>query len=312
MELFVGLVFASVFTLLFASSSLTGRRPLKKRLARLADGSRAVVAESDGRGLLPSQHESLLTKLLAPLAGKASRGDSSANVSVGRTRQRLVEAGFRHSSALTLYMGSRVALALGLPVIALLLSPAWSLDELQLVMLLCVSAGLGLVAPSYWLDRMRGRRQQQIILGLPDALDLMVVCVEAGLGVNASLARVAKEFALTNPVLSAEFELVTLEARAGKSSTEALRSLAERTGVSEVSSLVAMLVQTERFGTSIADTLRVFADSMRVQRMLRAEEQGGKAPVKMLFPTLIIFVATLVVTIGPGLMQMFAFFEEGQ
>jgi tight adherence protein C len=310
MDLVVILVFASVFTLLFASLSLTRHRPLKKRLARLADGSRAVVAESDGRGLLPSQHESLWTKLLAPLAGKAGRENSDANTSVGRTRQRLVEAGFRHSSALTLYMGSRFALALGLPVIALLLSPAWSLNEFQLVMLLCGSAGVGLVAPSYWLDRMRGRRQQQIVLGLPDALDLMVVCVEAGLGVNASLARVAKEFELTNPVLSAEFELVTLETRAGKSSTEALRSLAQRTGVSEVSSLVAMLVQTERFGTSIADTLRVFADSMRVQRMLRAEEQGGKAPVKMLFPMLIIFVATLVVTIGPGLMTLFAFFGE--
>ena len=105
---------------------------------------------------------------------------------------------------------------------------------------------------------------------------------------------------------------MTLEARAGKSSTEALRSLAERTGVSEVNSLVAMLVQTERFGTSVADTLRVFADSMRVQRMLRAEEQAGKAPLKMLFPTLIIFVATLIVTLGPGLMQMFAFFGETQ
>jgi tight adherence protein C len=308
MDLFVGLVFVSVFTLLFASFSVTRQRPVKKRLARLADGSRAVVAESDGRGLLPSQRKSLWTKLLAPLAPQADRKNASA--SVGRVRQRLVEAGLRRSSALTVYMGSRVALAFGLPVVALLLSPAWELKQFQLVLLLCGSAGVGLVAPSYWLDHMRTRRQREIVLGLPDALDLMVVCVEAGLGVNASLARVAKEFLRSNPVLSAEFELVTLEARAGKSSTQALRSLAERTGVSEVNSLVAMLVQTERFGTSVADTLRIFADGMRVQRMLRAEEQAGKAPIKMLFPTLIIFAATLIVTLGPGLMKMFAFFGE--
>jgi tight adherence protein C len=166
------------------------------------------------------------------------------------------------------------------------------------------------VAPSYWLDRARSKRQMSIILGLPDALDLMVVCVEAGLGINASLARVAREFHRSNPILSAEFELVTLEIRAGKSSTDALRALSERTGVSEVASLVAMLVQTERFGTSVADTLRVHADSLRVQRLLRAEEQAGKAPLKMMFPTLIIFIATLIVTIGPGLMQMFSFFGE--
>ena len=147
-----------------------------------------------------------------------------------------------------------------------------------------------------------------MILGLPDALDMMVVCVEAGLGINASLSRIASEFARANPILSAEFELVTLEIRAGKSSTQALRSLAERTGVSEVSSLVAMLVQTERFGTSLADTLRVQADALRVQRLQRAEELAAIAPLKMLVPTVIIFVATLLVTIGPGMLQLFEFF----
>jgi tight adherence protein C len=112
--------------------------------------------------------------------------------------------------------------------------------------------------------------------------------------------------------MAMEFELVTLEVRAGKSTTDALRSLAERTAVTEIGSLVAMLVQTERFGTSVADTLRVFADSMRTHRMLRAEEQAGKAPLKMLFPTVVIFIATLIIAIGPGLMQMFSFFDDVQ
>jgi tight adherence protein C len=181
-------------------------------------------------------------------------------------------------------------------------------DELQFMALLAVSVVVGFFGPSYWVDRKRVARQDEIIRGLPDALDLMVVCVEAGLGSNASLDRIAREFKRTNPILSAEFALVTLEIRAGKSGTEALRGLALRSGVAEVASLVAMLAQTERFGTNLADTLRVHADCLRVQRMQRAEEQAGKAPLKMMFPTLIIFAATLLVTLGPGMMKLMGFF----
>jgi tight adherence protein C len=301
MEILLVLIFAATTTLGFGAASFKNHGGVKRRLARLADGSAAPLPVSDtaGRGDLK-----WLVKLLTPFA---SRTDSA---SAGRVQRRLIEAGFRRDSAIVIYMGSRLVLALLLPVLMLLASPAWNLSELKLVVLLCCSTGVGLVAPSYWLDRARKARQMEIILGLPDALDLMVVCVEAGLGINASLARVAREFQRSNPVLSTEFELVTLEIRAGKSGTDALRALSDRTGVSEVGSLVAMLVQTERFGTSVADTLRVHADSLRVQRLLRAEEQAGKAPLKMMFPTLIIFIATLIVTIGPGLIKMFSFFKE--
>jgi tight adherence protein C len=303
MDLLLILVFgAAAAFALAATTSLSGNRGVKRRLARLADGSAAPIpvdpAEAPDR-----QH--WIVKLLAPFAARAGSGESTS-----RVRRRLVEAGYRRDSAVGLYMSSRLVLALLLPVLVLLASPAWNLSEMRLVLILCCAGGVGLVAPSYWLDKARSARQMSIILGLPDALDLMVVCVEAGLGINASLARVAREFHRTNPVLSTEFELVTLEIRAGKSSTDALRSLSERTGVSEVASLVAMLVQTERFGTSVADTLRVHAESLRVQRLLRAEEQAAKAPLKMMFPTLIIFIATLVVTIGPGMLTMFAFFGE--
>jgi tight adherence protein C len=223
-------------------------------------------------------------------------------------RRRLVEAGYRRPSAVTVYLGSRIALAVILPMIFLISSPMWNVDELQFLSLIAVSIAVGFFGPSHWIDRKRRARQEQIIRGLPDALDLMVVCVEAGLGSNASLDRISREFKRTNPILSTEFALVTLEIRAGKSGTEALRGLALRSGVAEVASLVAMLAQTERFGTNLADTLRVHADSLRVQRMQRAEEQAGKAPLKMMFPTLIIFAATLLVTLGPGMMQMMAFF----
>jgi len=301
MEIVLALVFGAAATLVFGAANLTkDQSGVKRRLARLADGSAAPIPAVEGEG----RDLKWLVKLLGPLA---ARNDSASS---SRVRRRLIEAGYRSDSAFVLYMGCRIVLAVLLPFLMLLASPAWDVSELKLVVMLCCAAGVGLVAPSHWLDRTRKKRQMEIILGLPDALDMMVVCVEAGLGINASLARVAREFQRSSPILATEFELVTLEIRAGKSGTDALRSLAERTGVSEVASLVAMLVQTERFGTSVADTLRVHADSLRVQRLLRAEEQAGKAPLKMMFPTLIIFIATLIVTIGPGLIKMFGFFKE--
>jgi len=306
MELFFVLVCGALAAIALGTTSLGANRGVKRRLARLADGSVAPIPVHARAAEPGDRRDRWLLKLFSPFASKAATTSAASS----RVRRRLVEAGYRRDSALVIYLGVRLALALVLPLLLLLASPAWNLEQLKLVVLLCCAAGVGLVVPSWWLDRARKARQLSIILGLPDALDLMVVCVEAGLGINASLARVAREFTRSNPVLSAELELVTLEIRAGKSSTDALRSLTERTGVSEVGSLVAMLVQTERFGTSVADTLRVHAESLRVQRLLRAEELAAKAPLKMMFPTLVIFIATLVVTIGPGLLKMFAFFGD--
>lgn len=309
MQLVIALVFGCVAVLILAIGSLGWRRPVKRRLVRLADGSIGDYEESEAEETLTRGGPSRLARVLAPLASFAARGDGLSNAPV---RRRLVEAGYRRPTAVTVYMGTRIALSLMLPVLVLIASPMWSLDEVQLLAVLAVAVVLGMVGPSQWVDHVRAKRQMQITLALPDALDLMVVCVEAGLGINASLNRIAKEFARTNPILSSEFELVTLETRAGKSSTDALRGLALRSGVSEVGSLVAMLVQTERFGTNLADTLRVHADSLRTQRMQRAEEQAGKAPLKMMFPTLLIFAATMLVTLGPGMLQLIGFFSEKQ
>jgi tight adherence protein C len=305
MEILLVLIFGAAFTLGVAGYSMFGADRVRRRLARLTDGSRVSVEVGDDRGLLESTKKSFWEKFFAPFAARAAR-----KAEFGSIRTRLIHAGYRRDSALSIYMGSRVLLALTLPFLVLFLISGLDITRIQMIALLCGSAAIGMVAPSFWLDRVRNARQLDVLLALPDALDLMVVCVEAGLGINASLARIASEFQRTNPTLSNEFELVNLEARAGKSTTDALRSLADRTGVTEVSSLVAMLVQTERFGTSLADTLRVHAEGLRTHRMLRAEEQAGKAPLKMLFPTLIIFIATMIVTLGPGLIQMFAFFGD--
>ncbi len=307
MELFYGLIVASVLAAGLGVASLPSRSLARGRLARLSDGTVAAIERGARQATLRAHPPGGLVRWLAPLGRRLAREERA---SARPLRRRLAEAGYRHPSALGVYLGARLGLACLFPALLLLASPAWRFSGFELLASLAASAGLGYVAPRLWLDRRRRVRQRAIVNGLPDALDLLVVCVEAGLGINASLARVARETVRSHPCLSAEFELVTLETRAGKSSTEALRSLAERTGVAEVSSLVSMLVQTERFGTCLSDTLRVHAEGMRVRRLQRAEELAAKAPLKMLFPTLFIFVATLIVTIGPGLMQLLDFFSE--
>jgi tight adherence protein C len=307
--LVIGLAVVAAVTLAAGMAALPARNSTRRRLARLADGSRVAIPQMSGEGLLAEDRGGWLLKLLKPVSRSSDKQREESD-SHTYNRQRLIEAGYRRPSAMVIYTGLRHTLAVMLPLIFFAMSPAWNLTHFQLIVLLCMAAAVGLVGPSYVLDRKRAARKMEMVLGLPDALDLMVVCVEAGLGVNMSLKRIAKEFARTHVTLAAEFELVTLEVRAGKSTTQALRSLAERTGVDEIHALVAMLVQTERFGTSLADTLRVHAESLRVQRMQRAEEMAGKAPLKMLFPTLLIFAATLMVTIGPGFMQLTAVFRE--
>ncbi|MEM7411131.1 MAG: type II secretion system F family protein [Myxococcota bacterium] len=303
MWLILALVFGSVLFLGLAVSSL-GQTAEQKRLAQLAAPESATDIE-DEEGVLTSQDKSLLARLLAPFAGDLTRRRAGVTDPLRRS---LVHAGFRQDSALANYMGGRVALALALPLLILLIPGAWGLSQFQLVGVLCLAACIGVLAPRIWLDRQVEARQKAIILALPDALDLMVVCVEAGLGVSASLARVARDFRPSYPILASEFDLAVFETRAGKSTTDALRGLAERTGVGEMNSLVSMLIQTERFGTGLADTLRVHADAMRTRRIQSAEEQANKAPLKMVFPTAFIFVAMIIIVVGPGFLQLAQYF----
>jgi tight adherence protein C len=171
--------------------------------------------------------------------------------------------------------------------------------------LLGIGAALGYVGPSFLLDKKRARRQRVIRLALPDALDLMVVCLEAGVAMGAAFGRVAREFSRTSPALCEELRLVTLEMQAGKSGADALRALSDRIGIEDVSSLVAMLIQSEKFGTSVADALRIHTDGMRIERIQRAEERAQKAAVRMLFPAAgLIFPAIMIVLMGPALIKM--------
>lgn len=168
-----------------------------------------------------------------------------------------------------------------------------------------VAAVVGFYIPSLWLQFKIGRRRRQILLGFPDALDLMVVCVEAGLGLDAAITRVGAEMKLGHRVLSEEFALLNLELRVGLSRERALRNLSFRTDLDDVNSLVALLIQTDRFGTSVGQALRVHSEAMRTKRHQRAEEQATKLPVKLLFPRVFfIFPSLFIVILGPGIIQI--------
>lgn len=297
------LAFAATVALVLALAALLRPRTTEQRLARLgAAGGRSAPGEAS---LVMGGGSSALLRVLGRLGERsAQRGDA------GPMRSRLVHAGYRQPAAPAVYYGLRLALALGLPATALTVPHLWALHELQLVVALCALSAAGFLGPSLWLDTRRSRRQGGIRRVLPDALDLMVVCVEAGYGIQQSLARVADEFASRSAALSEEFALVTAETRAGKSLTDALRGLSERTGVEDVSSLVALLVQTERFGTSVANALRVHADAMRVRRMQRAEERAQKAPLKLIFPSTLIFAALMLIFLAPSLYRFMQAFPD--
>jgi tight adherence protein C len=215
---------------------------------------------------------------------------------LGKLQLRLVQAGYRGGEALPVFLGLRVGFAL--VMFALFITPV--LIKPSLAMALSAMA-LSYVVAGMVLARKAKKRQHRIRLSLADALDLLVVSVEAGLGLDQALARVAQELAFAHPDLSSELRLVNLELLAGKARSEALRNLAERTGVDDLSSLVAMLVQTDKFGTSVANSLRVFSETLRTKRRQRAEEAAAKTGVKMVFPLVVcIFPAIWIVTIGPA------------
>jgi tight adherence protein C len=230
--------------------------------------------------------------MLKRLGEKAPRSPKE----MGNLRLRLVQAGFRRDEAMTIFFGIRVAFALGLFAVF-----STSILARPNIMVALGGLGLGYILPGMVLARMAKRRAHRIRLSLADMLDLLVVSVEAGLGLDQALQRVGQELAFAYPELSAELRLINLELRAGKPRSEALRNLADRTGVDDLSSLVTMLIQTDKFGTSVAQSLRVYSESLRTKRRQRAEEAAAKTGVKMVFPLVIcIFPAIWIITIGPA------------
>ena len=222
---------------------------------------------------------------------------------VSQTRLWLIQAGYRSPQHVTIYRGLRVLFA-AIGFFSVFLFTGFSSP-----LLLCGLTAFGFFIPRFMLKKKLKERQLRIRLGLPDGLDLTVICVEAGLSLDQAMMRVGQDLSHSHPELSAEFHLFDLETRAGKPRVEALRNLAERTGVDDIRALVATLIQTDRFGTSVAQALRVHSDSLRTERRQRAEEQAAKTTVKMIIPLVLFVMPSLIfVTVGPAVIQLMHIF----
>jgi tight adherence protein C len=213
----------------------------------------------------------------------------------------MVRAGYRSDSAMMAMQGLKILMPLAFVVLVF----TTGMYRLNVVFVPLLAAVVGYLLPELWLMWRVQARQHRLRLGLPDALDMLVICVEAGLGLDQAIMRVAQELRITHPQLSEELQLVNMEMRVGKTRLEAMRELARRTGVEDIKALVAMLIQTERFGTSIAQSLRVHSDDLRMKRRQRAEEMSAKTTVKMVPPLVFfIFPALMVVILGPAVIML--------
>lgn len=223
------------------------------------------------------------------------------------SRQRLLHAGYHSKNSLANYYGIRIILTLGLPVISFLIcSTDPKLSSNTYLIAMTAAAALGFIAPSFYLDKKVAERQRLIRNAFPDAVDQLIVCTEAGLGLEMGLQRIAKDTSLSNEVMGYELDLVNAELRAGVDRERALKNLVNRTGVEELRGLVSAITQSLRFGTSIAATLRIYAEDLRDRRMQRAEEEAAKLAVKMLFPlAFCFFPGIFIVILGPAVISIY-------
>ena len=275
----------------FGAAVLTPSSVLGARLRALGGRQQAAESKPD------------LKERFEQAMGALSKAIPLSPADVSRTRAWLIQAGFRDAVDVNYYFGARLLMAaVGFVGVALF-------SGFDNIFLLAGIPGLGFFLPRFILKRMIKDRQQRIRLGLPDALDLTVICVEAGLALDQALTRVGQDLHHAHADLSDEFHLVNLEMRAGKPRAEALRNLVLRTGVDDIRALVGTLIQTDRFGTSVAQALRVHSDSLRTERRQRAEEQAAKTTIKMV-PPLVVFVLLpfLFVSVGPAVILAFRSF----
>lgn len=265
-------------------------------------GKAAVVMPVPGT--IEDKEDGLLVRLIQFVGEKVPISPEEASL----LRRDLMMAGFHSEHALLFYQAARVFGIAGLVLLGFLARGYLTANP---VLSIVIPVGLGLVGyflPSIWLDSRISKRHETLRMALPDLLDLMVVCVEAGLGLDQAMQYVSQELKNAHPDLCREFQLVNLEIRAGSRRAEALRHLADRTGEPELRKLVAVMIQTDRFGTSIADSLRTHSEFMRVRRRQEAEERANKVGVKLVFPIFFfILPSMLVVAAGPGLLQVFKY-----
>lgn len=298
---FIGLAGAAVFAFsLGVTAFLTAiSDPSRRRLGQLRGAS--TPARAGTAAAFADRVQPLAAYLLPSKEAERSR--------VSRL---LTYAGYRSSYALAVLYGVKALLIVALPAAVLIAAPFFPrITTGKLLFFALMAAVAGSLLPSMWLDRRVKTRQRALRIAFPDALDLLVVCVEAGLGLAPAIQRVADELTVSHPELGAELALVNAEMRAGVERTIALRNLAERTGLSDIRGLVTLMVQTMRFGTSVAEALRVYSEEFRDKRMQAAEEQAAKIGTKMIFPLVFcLFPSFFLVAIGPAVIRLMEAFSH--
>jgi tight adherence protein C len=286
-------VFAAVAACCAAGVYLwaSGTSPERRRLAQLT-GQHAAGASAIRSTPIVLDASSVSDTPLQRFVPKSPK-------EMGRLRRRMAAAGYTHPAAAVVFSLAEVGLPFVLAAIPLIVLP------LKFGLLVALLAGaIGFFLPGLVLERRIRRRQTQISNGLADALDVLIVCIEAGNAIDQAILKAAEELEVSHPVLANELQLVNIETRAGKPRLEAFKNFAERTKVDDVRSLVAMLVQTDRFGTSVAQALKTYAEVLRTKRRQRAEEKAGKLGVKLVFPLVFfLFPALYVVMLGPAVVQ---------
>lgn len=299
------LVFVAVLGAILAAGWYVGHQKKVRELLRKIEGEGQTAAPAEDRPMM----ETIRGFFFHAAARLGAIAKPSKEKEISHLRKSFLHAGWndRARNTMMIFFGSKVLLAIALPALLMILKVTLlSLKPISFMGLLVVFALIGFYIPDFWLRIRIANRKEEIVRGFPDALDLMVICAEAGMGLDAAIARVGEETRLTDPPLSEELRFLNLELRAGKSRHDALKSLAMRTGVEDIESFVTLVVQTDRFGTSVSRALRVQAGSMRVKRSQRVEELAAKLPVKLIFPTILfIFPSLFLVLAGPAMIQAF-------
>jgi tight adherence protein C len=287
------LVVLLVGQLMPARSAAVARRVSEIATLNTPDGAIARRRRQEQR----EQLQELIERLGSQLKGQGPGQEV--------TRAVLTHAGHRHSNAVAIYAGVRMLLAGLLAMGTILVASVLGTNAVVTTILGLYMAAVGYILPVLMVRSRVRRRQKEITMNLPDALDLLVVCVEAGLGLNQAFVRVADEIHPLSELTGEEFHLMNLDIRAGTPREDALRNLFHRTGVEDLRTLTNIMIQADRFGTSVANALRIHAETLRDKRRQRAEEAAAKTTIKMIFPlVLCIFPAMFVVLIGPGLIQV--------
>ncbi len=293
------MLFLTVFLFVGVAALVAGAG--MKMYVRPKEAMERVAGGLDHPEQMPLHPSLAFHELIKKLANFVPQSPKDVTV----MQRRLIRAGIRSESALRILYGAKAGLGIALPLLVGAAVAGSSTDGGNKVMMVLVAAALGFFGPNEYVRRLAGRRQHQVARGLPNALDLLVVCVESGLGLDQAILQVAKELEHAHPEISEEFAFVNLELKAGKRRVDALRNLAERSGVDDLKKLVAVLIQADRFGTGVAQSLRAHADFMRVQARQIAEEKAAKLGVKLIFPIFFCILPSLfVVTVGPVAMKI--------